>query len=145
MSAHGERTAQVPASPTAGYGVCSSADYGEPVTLFTARQGLNLTMGDAERNEDKHRGTLVRPVERRKGGVVWLMDLREPGQAEARQVRLLVGPRTAKPLLPKGVDPDPKLWASPKWVSRDGAGQGVEGTVCNLGMCATGMWDQGRG
>ncbi len=126
MSEHGDGTELVSASPAEGYDVCYSVQPWQPVSLFTARQGLELTMGDAKGDNNKHRGTLVRPVEVRADGVVWLLHVREPGQTEARQVRFLVGPRTAKPLLPEGVDYDPKLWASPEWVSRDGGTEGMQ-------------------
>ncbi len=137
-------SAWLPASPTAGYSLCCSVYVGRPVNLFTARQGLNLAMGLPRR---ERWGTLVRPVEVRADGVVWLMDLREPGQTEARQVQLLVGRCDAKLLLTEDMDPDPKLWAEPVWVSRDGAGRGA-GWGWRVPYAATGVrapWAWGKG
>ncbi len=115
--------AEPPASPSVGYGVCYTARIRHPVTLFTARQGLNLAMGIPDR---KNWGTLVRPVEVRADGVVWLLDVREPGQTEARQVHFLVGPRTAKLLLKRHTY-EVLRWENAVWVSRGGVGRGGAG------------------
>ncbi len=136
----GGPTKGLPASPAAGYSVCYSARIGSIlplVTLFTARQGLTLTIGDAMDERNRHRGTLVRPVELRADGVVWLVDVRAPRQTRVQRMRLLVMP-TVSGLLPEpGINDSRHLWGEVMWVSRGGAGRGAEGM--QLQRCA--LWE----
>ncbi len=53
------------ASPIDGYDLCYSARPGDPVTLFTARQGLRVEMGVGVR------GTLDKPLRLRDHSVEW--------------------------------------------------------------------------
>ncbi len=53
------------ASPAHGYDLCYSARPGDPVTLFTARQGLRVIAGPMEL------GVLVRPLWLSQDGVMW--------------------------------------------------------------------------
>ncbi len=60
------------ASPVDGYDLCYSARPGDPVTLFTARQGLRVQMADVD---DYHgSGVLLKPVAVSADGVVWSVD-----------------------------------------------------------------------
>ncbi len=61
------------ASPASGYDLCYSARPGDPVTLFTAREGLRVKM--VEGGEE---GVLVEPIQVFPGNVVeWYVDFRK--------------------------------------------------------------------
>ncbi len=60
------------ASPRDGYDLCYSARPGDPVTLFTARQGLRVAVvrGGAQ-------GVLVRPKGVSQGDIMWQVEFGE--------------------------------------------------------------------
>ncbi len=82
------------ACPAHGYDLCYSAQAGESVTLFTAREGLRVRMyGGGEE------GVLVQPMEvspASGGGVVWLVDF-SGGDRDGMKLTFLVTRHYAEP------------------------------------------------
>lgn len=114
---------------------------------------MSMTFGwlaVSERN--RRRGTLMRPVEVREDGVVWLMDLQWLiGYPHVkRQVRLLALPVAAGLLPQPGFYDSLHHWSDPVWVSRGGARWEGGGTrACGYryacwGHCAC-AWGIGTG
>ncbi len=87
------------ASPIDGYDLCYSARPGDPVTLFTARQGLRVELGQGIR------GVLVVPLELHDDGVVWrvIADDRPVGPYQRYLVMSKRSERTIRLSVPGGL------------------------------------------
>ncbi len=84
------------ASPASGYDLCYSRHTGDLVTLFTARQGLNVHIPGADY---RAHGTLLRPVAVSGYGVVWSVDFpyRQPSSGSPRAETYLMDTSSATP------------------------------------------------